>query len=176
MQYAKTQPAAFSDKTGKEDIRGAYGLLGREVIQMLKHLQHAPGKNVIFVGKLESVTDDFGREHWQPQMEGGKIARELPGIVDEVVTMAFFDHDPAAADPSAQWRHNPGKGAHRVFVCRSPNPWGLPAKDRSGNLDLVEEPHLGRLIEKINLPARTAAERLVIAKPSADAAAATPTP
>jgi len=26
----------------------------------------------------------------------------------------------------------------------------LPAKDRSGRLDLIEEPHLGRLIEKIN--------------------------
>ncbi|MBL4557502.1 MAG: AAA family ATPase [Rhodobacteraceae bacterium] len=38
------QPEAFSERTGKPDVRGAYGLLGREVIQALKHLQHARGK------------------------------------------------------------------------------------------------------------------------------------
>ena len=59
MVYAKQQPEAFSERTGKPDVRGAYGLLGREVIQALKHLQHAPGKTVIFVGVLEKVTDEF---------------------------------------------------------------------------------------------------------------------
>ena len=44
-------------------MRGAYGLLGREVIQALKHLQHAPGKTVIFVGVLEKVTDEFNARH-----------------------------------------------------------------------------------------------------------------
>lgn len=38
MAYARQQPEAFSDRTGKPDVRGAYGLLGREVIQALKHL------------------------------------------------------------------------------------------------------------------------------------------
>lgn len=30
--YARQQSEAFSDRTGKLDVRGAYGLLGREVI------------------------------------------------------------------------------------------------------------------------------------------------
>lgn len=171
MQWARQQPEAFSEKTGKPDPRGAYGVLGREVINLLKHLQHAPGKNVIFVGVLEMVTDDFGRITWQPQMEGSKIGRELPGIVDQVVTMGFFDYDETAED-GQRWQHNSGKGTHRVLVCETPNSWGLPAKDRSGNLDLIEEPHLGRLIDKINLPAKTAAERLVFARPEASSAAA----
>ena len=72
MAWAKTRPEAFSEKTGKPDTRGAYGLLAREVIGLLKHLQHAPGKTVIFVGILERVTDEFNRVTWQPQMEGGK--------------------------------------------------------------------------------------------------------
>ncbi|MBF0095376.1 MAG: ATP-binding protein [Alphaproteobacteria bacterium] len=55
MAYSRQQPEAFSERTGKPDLRGAYGLLGREVIQALKHLQHAPGKTVIFVGVLEKV-------------------------------------------------------------------------------------------------------------------------
>ena len=79
MAWAKTRPEAFSEKTGKPDVRGAYGLLAREVIALLKHLQHAPGKTVIFVGILERVVDDFNREHWQPQMEGGKAGARAAG-------------------------------------------------------------------------------------------------
>jgi hypothetical protein len=79
MTWAKTRPEAFSDKTGKPDIRGAYGLLAREVISLLKHLQHAPARTVIFVGILERVTDDFNRVIWQPQMEGGKAEVNSPG-------------------------------------------------------------------------------------------------
>ncbi len=142
--WAKTRPEAFSDKTGKPDTRGAYGLLAREVIALLKHLQHAPARTVIFVGILERVTDEFNRVTWQPQMEGGKAARELPGIVDQVITMSLF-----AADGDG-WRHEPERGEARRLVCRSGNPFGLPAKDRSGRLDITEPPDLGALLTKIN--------------------------
>ncbi|MFN4282407.1 MAG: ATP-binding protein [Alphaproteobacteria bacterium] len=144
MAWAKTRPEAFSDKTGKPDIRSAYGLLAREVIGLLKHLQHAPGKTVIFVGILERVTDEFNRTTWQPQMEGGKAGRELPGIVDQVITMSLF-----AADGDG-WRHEPERGEVRRLVCRAGNPFGLPAKDRSGRLDITEPPDLGALLSKIN--------------------------
>lgn len=142
--WAKTRPEAFSEKTGKPDTRGAYGLLAREVIALLKHLQHAPARTVIFVGILERVTDEFNRVTWQPQMEGGKAARELPGIVDQVITMSLF-----AADGDG-WRHEPERGEARRLVCRSGNPFGLPAKDRSGRLDVTEPPDLGALLAKIN--------------------------
>ncbi len=142
--WAKTRPEAFSEKTGKPDTRGAYGLLAREVIALLKHLQHAPARTVIFVGILERVTDEFNRVTWQPQMEGGKAARELPGIVDQVITMSLF-----AADGDG-WRHEPERGDARRLVCRSGNPFGLPAKDRSGRLDITEPPDLGALLAKIN--------------------------
>ena len=152
MAWAKTRPEAFSDKTGKPDTRGAYGLLAREVIALLKHLQHAPGKTVIFVGILERVTDDFNREQWQPQMEGGKAGRELPGIVDQVISMGLFEPDPGSGSGTGSdgWRHEPAKGQTRRFVCRAGNPYGLPAKDRSGRLDLTEPPDLGALLAKIN--------------------------
>ena len=157
MTYAKRQPEAFSEKTGKPDTRGAYGLLGREVIQALKHLQHAPGKTVIFVGVLERVTDEFNVATWQPQMEGSKAGRELPGIVDQVISMHLFSRDATGAyvlDEKAQ---------ERRLVCRAGNPYGLPAKDRSGRLDMTEPPDLGALLAKINrmppahVPVRSAA-------------------
>ena len=144
MAWAKTRPEAFSDKTGKPDTRGAYGLLAREVIGLLKHLQHAQAKTVIFVGILERVTDEFNRTTWQPQMEGGKAGRELPGIVDQVITMSLFARD------GDGWRHEPERGEDRRLVCRSGNPFGLPAKDRSGRLDVTEPPDLGALLSKIN--------------------------
>lgn len=144
MAWAKTRPEAFSDKTGKPDTRGAYGLLAREVIALLKHLQHAPGKTVVFVGILEKVTDEFNRATWQPQMEGGKAARELPGIVDQVITLSLFEKE------GEGWRHAPDTGTERRFVCRAGNPFGLPAKDRSGRLETTEPADLGSLLAKIN--------------------------
>jgi hypothetical protein len=142
--YSQQQPDAFSEKTGRPDTRGAYGLLGRVVVRSLKHLQHAPGKTVVFVGILEKHTDDANRVSWLPQMEGSKAGRELPGIVDQVMSMHFFrpdfDNNPIVSETSGD----------RMLVCQSGNPWGLPAKDRSGNLNALEPPDLGAVLAKIN--------------------------
>ena len=134
LTWAKSQPAAFSDRTGKADLRGAYGLLGSEMIGALTHLQHARGKHVIFVAILDEVTDDFNRKVFAPQIDGAKTSLQLPGIVDEVITLTELKTDEGEA--------------YRAFVCHTVNPWGLPAKDRSGRLDLVEPPHLSQLIAK----------------------------
>jgi hypothetical protein len=148
MVWAKTRPESFSEKTGKPDSRGAYGVLAREVIGLLKHLQHAQGRTVIFVGILERITDEFSRTSWQPQMEGGKAGRELPGIVDQVISMSLFEPE------GDGWRHDPERADTRRLVCRAGNPYGLPAKDRSGRLDVTEPPDLGALLAKINTPNR----------------------
>jgi len=140
LVWAKTQPQAYSERTGKPDLRGAYGLLGTELINALTHLQHARGKNVVYVAILEERTDDFGRRVFVPQIEGAKTAAELPGIVDEVVTLAEIK----AEDGSS----------YRAFVCHTLNPYGYPAKDRSGQLDLLEPPDLGALIAKCSAATR----------------------
>jgi hypothetical protein len=102
----------------------------------LHQLQHARGKHVVFVGILEKVNDDFGRfVEFRLQMEGAKVPREIGAIVDLYLTMEWVDF-------------NDHKRV-RTFVCTSPNPWGFPAKDRSGKLEQVEEPHLGKLLAKV---------------------------
>jgi hypothetical protein len=146
MVFAKQQPEAFSERSGRPDLRSAFGLLGREVIQALKHLQHAPGKTVIFVGVLEKLTDELGNTTWQPQMEGSKAGRELPGIVDLVLSMQLFARDEAGELMLDE------KATERRLVCRAGNPWGLPAKDRSGRLDVTEPPDLGALLAKASSP------------------------
>ena len=152
LQWCKGQPQAYSEKTGKPDTRGAYGLMGQEMIAWLTHLQHTRGKNVWFVGILDERLDDFNRRVFQLQIDGSKTGLELPGIVDEVVTLAELKADDGTA--------------YRAFVCHTLNPWGYPAKDRSGRLDQIEEPHLGRLMAKIASPARPALERLDFARPA----------
>ena len=134
FNWAKSQPAAFSDRTGKPDSRGAYGLLGQEMVTALTHLQHARGKNVVFVAILDCKTDDFGRKVFVPQIEGSATALQIPGIVDELVTLAEIKAEDGTS--------------YRAFVTQTINPYGYPAKDRSGRLDLLEPPDLGALIAK----------------------------
>lgn len=135
FQWAQGQPEARSEKTGKPDTRGAYGLHGREMLAWLTHLQHARSRNVVFVGILDQKEDDYGRTNWVPQIEGSKVGRELPGIVDEVITYQELQTEDG--------------DKYRALVCTGPNPWGYPAKDRSGRLDQIEKPHLGDLFAKI---------------------------
>ena len=135
FRHAEQQPEAFSERSGKKDVRAAYGIHAREMIALLHQLQHARRMNVIFVGILEKAIDDFNVTTWQLQMEGNKTSRELPGIVDEIVTMQWIDFGDAKPV--------------RAFVCTQPNAWGYPAKDRAGRLEQIEEPHLGKLIQKL---------------------------
>src|SRR5262245_44619691 len=90
-RWSEQQPEAISERSGKKDVRGAYGLHAREMIAWLTQLQHARGKNVIFVCILEQVINEFSRPEWSVQIEGQKTARELPGIVDQIITMNFVD-------------------------------------------------------------------------------------
>ena len=55
------------------------------------------------------------------------------------------------AGEGASLRHDPERGQTRWLVCQSGNPFGLPAKDRSGRLDVTEPPDLGALLRKINI-------------------------
>jgi hypothetical protein len=134
LQWSKQQPEAFSERVGKVDIRAAYGLLAQEMMGWLNPFQHIPDRDVVFVGLLEPRTDEFQRQTWHLQCEENKTALELPGILDEVITMT--------ADSNG----------NRIFVCQTINPGGYPAKDRSGRLDVQEPAHLGTLLKKIRRP------------------------
>jgi hypothetical protein len=136
FRWSEQQPEAFSERTGKKDVRGAYGLHAREMILWLNQLQHARAKHVVFVGIIERVVDEFNVATWQLQCEGAKTSRELPGIVDQFITMQFLDF-------------GDGKPPKRGFVCSSPNRWNYPAKDRSGRLEQIEPPDLGKLLSKL---------------------------
>jgi hypothetical protein len=151
FRWAEQQPESFNEK-GKKNTLGTYGLLGREMIGWLTHLQHTRNKNVIFVGILQKEVDDFKMVHWELQVDGSKIGKELPGIVDQIATMQFVDF-------------GDGKTV-RAMVCTQPNPWNYPAKDRSGRLEQIEEPNLGKWLAK--LTGKTARKPLDHTLPTTD--------
>lgn len=134
FSWSQKQKKAFSEKTGQPDVRGAYGLLGQEMVIWLTNIQHCD-KSVIMSGILEETKDALERLSWEPQIEGGKTGRELPGIFDEIITLADLK--------------TPEGVPYRAFVCQQQNPWGFPAKDRSGTLDLIEPPDLAALMAKM---------------------------
>jgi hypothetical protein len=135
--WSEQQPEAFTDR-GRKDLRMVYGLHARGMLGWLNQLQHARERTVIFVAVLEKNTDELNISTWQPQIEGAKTGRELPAIVDEIVTMNWVDFG--------------DRKPVRAFVCTNPNPWSYPAKDRSGRLEQLEPPDLGKLIEKLTGP------------------------
>lgn len=143
FSWAKRQPEAISEKTGKPDNRGAYGMLGQEMVTWLTQAQHIADKNVIVVGILDETKDDFGRKEFSPQIEGGKAGRELAGIFDQIVTGGMFDVSTGSPVLDMQ------KGTERGFVCHLNNGYGVPAKDRSGRLAGIEAPDLGAILRKI---------------------------
>jgi AAA domain len=135
--WAEQQPEAFTDR-GRKDLRAIYGLHARSMLGWLNQLQHARVRTVVFVAVLEKNIDDLNVVTWQPQIEGSKTGRELPAIVDEIITMQWIDFG--------------DRKPVRAFVCTNPNPWNFPAKDRSGKLAQLEPPNLGALIDKLTGP------------------------
>jgi len=135
--WAEQQPEAITDR-GRKDLRWIYGLHSRGMLGWLNQLQHARGRNVVFVAVLEKNVDDFNIATWRPQIEGGKTGRELPAIIDEIITMQWIDFG--------------DRKPVRAFVCGNANIWGYPAKDRSGRLDQLEPPNLGALLAKLTRP------------------------
>lgn len=140
LQYAKVQPQAFSEKTGKPNPLGMYSVLGQELVSWTTQLQHIENLNLVLVCLLDQKFDEYNRPIWTLQLDGQKASGEIPGIVDQVVSMVempFEDEKGNAAAPV------------RAFVCTKLNAWGYPAGDRSGKLDMIERPHLGQLLNKI---------------------------
>ncbi len=156
FSWSQKQPEAISEKSGKPDNRSAYGLLGQELIKWFTHLQHCD-RSIITVGILDKEVDDLKRVSFKPQIEGAKAGRELPGIFDQVLTLANFPME--------------GGGSYRAFVCQNGNPWGFPAKDRSGCLEMQEPPDLGALMRKIRAGQRLDA-KLTTTLPAPPVAAA----
>ena len=124
----------LSDEKDKEkDPRKAYGNLQDIMLDLMRCFRDLPGKNVYFSAKQERVQDDSGRLLFGPSMPGQKLSQQIPYLFDEVFCYQMVRDE-----------NNVPK---RVLLTQ---PDGINvAKDRSGKLDMWEEPDLGAIINKI---------------------------
>ncbi len=133
LNWSLTQPQAFT-KNGELNLMGAYGLLGKQLVNFLYQLQFSD-KNIVVVGALDKVTDpETKMTSWEVRVEGRKGANEILGVFDQIISMV--------------WVYGKNNKKYRLFVCDKDNRWNYPAKKRS-NLGEVESAHLGNLLNKI---------------------------
>ena len=121
------------EKKHAKDPRQAYGSMQEQVTDLIRAFRDIEGKHVYFSAKLEKTQDETGRILYAPAMPGSKTGQQLPYFFDEVLALRVE-------------KDNEGN-AQRALMCDSDGIWA--AKDRSGKLDIWEEPDLGAIIAKI---------------------------
>lgn len=123
------------EKANAKDPRAAYGELQTTMIALIKAFRDLPGKNVLFLCKLERVKDDNGAILYGPAMPGNRLPQEIPYLTD----LVFAARSRTEADSSTS----------RCFQTQ-PCPQ-YQAKDRSGaGLEQYEVPDWSVIFKKID--------------------------
>lgn len=122
-------------KQGKKDPRQAYGELIEDMSKIIREFRDLQGYHVYMSAKQEFVKNEVtGLTVNGPSMPGSKLGQMLPYWFDEVFQLEIE-----------------GTGANSYRYLRTQPDFMNDAKDRSGLLEPVEEPNLGKIIAKITL-------------------------
>jgi phage nucleotide-binding protein len=121
-------------KAEEKDPRAAYGRLADEMSKMIRSFRDLKGKNVYFTAKQATLTDDIGVTSFVPLMPGKTLLNGLPFFFDEVLSFKLGKLEDGTVYSYLQTVPD------RQRDC----------KDRSGRLLPKEEPHLGRIFDKIS--------------------------
>jgi hypothetical protein len=116
-----------------KDPRQAYGELLEKCNMMLKEFRDIPRYHVYCAAKMERKEIEDGKTSYFPGMPGNKVAQNISYLFDEVFLMGV-----GKTPEGVQYR----------YLQTQPD-LQYDAKDRSGALDVIEEPNLSKLIEKI---------------------------
>lgn len=124
-----------AEKKTTKDPRQAYGAMQEQMTDIIRAFRDLPGKHVLFTAKCEKQQDEHGRLLYSPSMPGNKTGQQLPYFFDLVMALRVE-------------RDSEGN-SQRALMCDSDGLW--LAKDRSGKLDMWEQPELGVIINKIGV-------------------------
>jgi phage nucleotide-binding protein len=116
----------------QKDGRAAYGEMGQKMTGLIRAFRDLP-RNVYMSAKLEKSQDEMGRILYAPSMPGKSLTMQLPYFFDEVLALRV-EKDAEGV-------------AQRALMCDGDGLWS--AKDRSGRLDMWEQPDLGAVFRKI---------------------------
>ena len=110
----------------------AYGNMADTMVKLVKAFRDTRGLNVVLIVK-ESTENDEGRLVHKPSTPGKRLGEDIPYLFDEVFAL--------------RTERNPEGGVKRFL--QTVNDGYYDCKDRSGRLDPVEPPHLGKIAAKI---------------------------
>lgn len=144
-----------AEKKSAKDPRQAYGAMQEQIADLVRAFRDLPGKHVYMSAKLEKSQNEMGRILYSPSMPGNKTGQALPYFFDEVLAM----------------RVEKGTEGELVRSLQTNTDGTWDAKDRSGVLDMYEEPDLGAIIQKIASIAQATKKTTVPAKKTAPVAA-----
>lgn len=120
-------------KVQNADGRAAYGAMHAEAITLLKNFRDIPGLNVYMSSKMAKVQNPItGFTKCAPMAPGKNLTWDIPYLFDMMFALRLGE------DEQGTWRYL------QTAPCLQ-----FEAKDRSGACLASEEPHLGRIIEKI---------------------------
>lgn len=118
-----------------KDPRKAYGNLINEMQALLRKFRDLPGKNVLFTCKQQRIVDsDTERSMYVPSMPGSKLHQAIPYMFDEVFALRVEKDD----------------DGEDYRVLQTNRDIRYEAKDRSGKLEMWEDPSLHNLMKKIH--------------------------
>jgi hypothetical protein len=124
-------------KRQTKDPRQAYGEVIEKMESAIRAFRDLQGKNVLISAKMEPMKDELsGIVRYGPSMPGAKLGPKLPYFFDIVMRLGI-NKDP--------------QGKEFRFLQTQPD-LQFEAKDRSGALSALEQPHLGYVFNKIRNP------------------------
>lgn len=117
-----------------KDPRQAYGELLEKMETVVRYFRDLPGRNVYMSAKMEPMKDELtGVVRYGPSMPGSKLGQKLPYFFDEVFRLGI---------------NKTPQGESYRFLQTQPD-IQYEAKDRSGVLGNIEQPHLTNIFNKI---------------------------
>jgi hypothetical protein len=119
-------------KAQTKDPRAAYGELADKTTMLIRAFRDLPNKNVVFIAKSGTKEVD-GVPVTGPSMPGNSLTQGISYFFDEVAAMRIGKTPEGVAYRYLQFQPD----------------FSHTAKDRSGALSAIEEPHLGKLFAKI---------------------------
>jgi hypothetical protein len=118
----------------QKDGRKAYGDTNQEILRMLRNYRDLPNHHVYFSAWQEWDTDQgTGRTSFRPSMPGKTLTAAFPYLFDEIFQLHVWND--ANNVPQRGLRCHPD--------------FQYDAKDRSGMLDMWEQPDLNQVLTKI---------------------------
>ena len=115
------------------DGRAVYGDMIEEMTKVIKEFRDLQGYHVFMTAKQERIKDEAtGVILNGPSMPGKRLGENLPYLPDELFKLDIE-----------------GVGANSYRLLRTQPDFINDAKDRSGALHPIEEPHIGKIIDKI---------------------------